>query len=114
YIYQSGVLDVLGFNYKHEAYKDFPERFKGEKVLSSESISGLMTRGHYDMPSDSLMYWPPSHKGEFDGNDDLTVSAYDHISAYWGSTHEQTWKEVKRLDFMAGMDRKSTRLNSSH
>ncbi|WP_417361206.1 beta-galactosidase GalB [Galbibacter sp.] len=103
YIYQSGVLDVLGFNYKHEAYKDFPERFKGEKVLSSESISGLMTRGHYDMPSDSLMYWPPSHKGEFDGNEDLTVSAYDHISAYWGSTHEQTWKEVKRLDFMAGM-----------
>ena len=103
YIYQSGALDLLGFNYKHEAYEDFPNRFKGEKVLSSESISGLMTRGHYDMPSDSLMHWPPSHKGEFDGNDDFTVSAYDHISAYWGSTHEQTWKEVKRLDFMAGM-----------
>src|SRR5699024_12001842 len=30
-------------------------------------------------------------------------SAYDHVSAYWGSTHEQTWKEVKRLDYMAGM-----------
>lgn len=103
YIYQSGALDLLGFNYKHEAYKDFPNRFKGEKVLSSESTSGLMTRGHYDMPSDSLMHWPPSHKGEFDGNEDLTVSAYDHISAYWGSTHEQTWKEVKRLDFMAGI-----------
>lgn len=103
YIYQSGVLDLLGFNYKYEAYKDLPNRFKEEKLLSSESISGLMTRGHYDMPSDSLMHWPPAHNAEFDGNEDLTVSAYDHVSAYWGSTHEQTWKEVKRLDFMAGM-----------
>src|SRR5690606_218482 len=103
YIYQSGVLDLLGFNYKYEDYEDLPHRFKGEKLLSSESISGLMTRGHYDMPSDSLMHWPPAHNVAFDGNEDLTVSAYDHVSAYWGSTHEQTWKEVKRLDFMAGM-----------
>ena len=103
YIYQSGALDLLGFNYKHEDYKDLPERFKGEKFLSSESVSGLATRGHYDMPSDKIMDWPPAHNAEFDGNDDYTVSAYDQVSAYWGSTHEETWKTVKKLDFMAGM-----------
>lgn len=103
YIWQSGALDVLGFNYKHEAYEDLPNRFPDQKFLSSESVSGLMTRGHYDMPSDERRNWPPAHNEEFDGNDDYTVSAYDQVSAYWGSTHEETWKTVKKLDFMAGM-----------
>ncbi|MDT0677559.1 beta-galactosidase GalB [Autumnicola musiva] len=103
YIWQSGALDVLGFNYKHEAYKDLPNRFPDQKFLSSESVSGLMTRGSYDMPSDERRNWPPAHNAEFDGNEDLTVSAYDQVSAYWGSTHEETWKAVKKLDFMAGM-----------
>jgi len=103
YIWQSGALDVLGFNYKHEAYEDLPDRFPDQKFLSSESVSGLMTRGQYDMPSDERRNWPPAHNAEFDGNEDLSVSAYDQVSAYWGSTHEETWKTVKKLDFMAGM-----------
>lgn len=103
YIWQSGALDLLGFNYKHEAYEDLPNRFPDQKFLSSESVSGLMTRGHYDMPSNERRNWPPAHNEEFDGNDDYTVSAYDQVSAYWGSTHEETWKTVKKLDHMAGM-----------
>lgn len=54
FIYQSGALDLLGFNYKHEDYKDFPERFKGQKILASESVSALETRGHYDFPDSTL------------------------------------------------------------
>lgn len=103
FIYQSGALDLLGFNYKHEAYQDFPVRFKGEKILASESMSALATRGQYDMPSDSIRRWPPAHNVPFDGNEDFTVSAYDQVSAYWGSTHEETWKTIKKLDFIAGL-----------
>ena len=103
YIWQSDALDLLGFNYKHEAYQDLPNRFPNQKFLSSESVSGLMTRGHYDMPSSERRNWPPAHGEDFDGNDDYTVSAYDQVSAYWGSTHEETWKTVKKLDHMAGM-----------
>jgi beta-galactosidase len=103
FIYQSGALDLLGFNYKHEAYEDFPVRFKGEKILASESMSALATRGHYSMPSDSIQRWPPAHNMPFDGNDDFTVSAFDQVSAYWGSTHEETWKTIKKLDFIAGL-----------
>lgn len=103
YIYQSGALDLLGFNYKHEAYEDLPNRFKGAKFISSESVSGLMTRGHYDAVPESTLFWPPAHNQPFDGNEDLTVSAYDKVAAYWGATHEETWKTVKRLDFIAGM-----------
>ena len=102
FIYQSGALDVLGFNYKHKDYYDFPEKFKGEKIIASESASALETRGHYDLPSDTIKRWPPAHNTPFDGNDDYTVSAYDQVSAYWGATHEENWKTVKSLDFIAG------------
>ncbi|WP_370174306.1 sugar-binding domain-containing protein [Leeuwenhoekiella palythoae] len=103
FIYQSGALDVLGFNYKHKDYQYLPERFKGEKLIASETMSALATRGHYDLPSDTIKRWPPAHNADFDGNSDFTVTAFDKVSAYWGSTHEETWKTVKDLDFIAGL-----------
>ncbi|HEY1113414.1 MAG TPA: beta-galactosidase GalB [Chitinophagaceae bacterium] len=103
FIYQSGALDVLGFNYKLEAYGDLPTRFPGQKFLATETSSALATRGHYDMPSDSNRLWPPDSKSPFTGNTDLTVSAYDHVYAYWGSSHEDGWKAVKKYPHMAGI-----------
>ncbi|OCX54752.1 glycoside hydrolase [Mucilaginibacter sp. PPCGB 2223] len=104
FIYQSGALDVLGFNYHHELYPDFPKNYPGQKFLATETVSALETRGHYDMPSDSIRRWPHNGKDPLkDGNADLTVSAYDNISAYWGSTHEETWKVIKKYNFLSGM-----------
>ena len=37
-----------------------------------------------------------------DGNPDLTCSAYDNVSAPWGSTHEETWKIIKKYDYLSG------------
>src|SRR5690606_6578242 len=34
FIYQSGALDVLGFNYKVNAYKDFKKNFPGQKMIA--------------------------------------------------------------------------------
>ncbi|MFH6998804.1 sugar-binding domain-containing protein [Flavobacterium sp. FlaQc-57] len=102
FIYQSGALDLLGFNYKHEDYKDFPTRFKGQKILASESVSALETRGHYDFPSDGVKAWPAKYGAPFDGNADWTVSAFDNVKSYWGATHEENWKTIKKQDFMAG------------
>jgi beta-galactosidase len=36
-------------------------------------------------------------------NADNTVSAYDNVSPPWGSTHEETWKVMKKYDFLSGM-----------
>jgi len=102
FIYQSGALDLLGFNYKHEDYKDFPTRFKGQKIIASESVSALETRGHYDFPADGIKAWPPKHGAPFDGNADWTVSAFDQVKSYWGATNEENWKTIKKQDFMAG------------
>lgn len=104
FISQSGALDLLGFNYNHDKFAELPAKFKGGKFIASETTSAEATRGHYDMPSDSIRRWPVDAKSKFtSGNPDYTVSSYDNVSAYWGSTHEENWKTVKKLDHIAGM-----------
>ncbi|MBL3655599.1 DUF4982 domain-containing protein [Fulvivirga sp. 2943] len=103
-IYLSGALDLVGFNYHHQDYEPFPENFPGEKFIATETTSALATRGHYDMPSDSIRRWPIRWDLEFtEGNADNTVSAYDNVSAPWGSTHEETLKIIEKHDYLSGM-----------
>lgn len=102
-IYKSGTLDLVGYNYDHKDFAGFHQRFPGKKFISTESVSSLATRGHYDMPSDSIRRWPVRWDKEFTmGNPDTTCSAYDNCSAPWGSTQEETWKEIKKYDFLSG------------
>jgi len=104
FIYQSGALDLVGLNYHPEFYADFQKRFPGQKFIGTEQMSALASRGHYDMPSDSIRRWPKDGKTPLkDGNPDYTVSSYDNVSAYWGSTHEETWKIIKKYNFLSGM-----------
>lgn len=102
FIYQSGALDVLGFNYKLGDYKELPFRFPGSSFVAAETASALATRGHYDFPSDSFRIWPPDSKSTKHGNPDNTVSAFDNVYAYWGNTHEKSWLAVKQNPHMSG------------
>jgi beta-galactosidase len=100
-IIKSGAVDLVGYNYHHNDLPKFHERYPGKKFLGTETTSALETRGIYDMPSDSIRRWPVPKGGKM--NDDFTVSAYDNVSARWGSTHEETWKIIKKYDFLSGM-----------
>ncbi|GAH52568.1 unnamed protein product, partial [marine sediment metagenome] len=98
------VADLIGYNYAHHEYENFPKLFPEEKFIATETASSLATRGHYDMPSDSIRRWPYRWDIPFtEGNPDNTVSAYDHVSAPWGSTQEVVWKIIKKYDFLSGM-----------
>lgn len=104
FIYKSGALDVVGLNYHQELYPEFLKNYPGQKFVATETMSALETRGFYDQPTDSTRYWPKSSKIPFkDGNADLAVTAYDNVAAYWGSTHEETWKIIKKYDFLSGL-----------
>ena len=104
FMYQAGALDIYGLNYNHKHYADFPKNYPGQILLGAETTSAMATRGYYDMPSDSIRRWPKDGKTKFtEGNKDFAVSAYDNVSAYWGSTHEETWKEAKRLSHVSGI-----------
>ena len=98
------VVDLIGYNYALQDYERFPELFPGQKFIATETTSALATRGCYDMPSDNIRRWPVRWDLPFTaGNPDNTVSAYDHVSTPWGSTHEETWKIIKKHDFLSGM-----------
>lgn len=104
FIYQSGALDVLGFNYKHEDWANFRKNYPGQKMIAAENMSAYATRGHYDMPSDSTMHWPEKYGDPIIGaNPDYTVSAYDNVCAFWGATHEETLKAYYQYDFISGL-----------
>lgn len=103
FIYRSGALDLVGFNYHQDLFPDFPKNFPGQKFIGTETVSALETRGYYDMPSDLIRRWPVQKgwKGP-KPNADNTCSAYDNVSAPWGSTHEETWKVIKKYGFLSG------------
>jgi len=102
-IIRSGALDLIGYNYHQNTFPDFPKDFPGKKFIGTETVSALMTRGFYDMPSEEIRRWPADK--EWKGkkpNADNTCSSYDNVSAPWGSTHEETWKVIKKHDFLSG------------
>ena len=104
-IIKSGAIDLVGYNYHEFNYAGFHDRYPGRKFIATETTSGLETRGFYQMPSDSIMRWPTArdYKTLAKMNADNTVSAYDNVSPPWGSTHEETWKVMKKYDFLSGM-----------
>lgn len=101
-IIASGAIDLVGYNYHEGEYAGFHDRYPGKKFIATETTSGLETRGYYEMPSDSIRVWPESWDRPFvrEGNN---VSAYDNVRPPWGSTHEMTWKVMKKYDFLSGM-----------
>lgn len=103
FIYQANALDVYGLNYNHKRYKDFPLNYPGVKFLATETTSALETRGFYDT-ADTIRRWPRDGKTKFtEGNKEWSASSYDNVSAYWGSTHEETWKEAKKYAHVSGI-----------
>lgn len=100
----SGVLDLIGYNYAHQTYEYHQKNFPNTPFIATETTSGLQTRGHYDTKSDTIKKWPVRWDIKFTaGNSGNTVSAYDQVQTPWGSTHEATWKVIKKHDFLSGM-----------
>jgi len=104
-IISSGALDLIGYNYSHQRWGNFLSDYPGQKLIITESTSALETRGHYDLvPFDTIRRWPRRWDEALkEGNPDLTVSAYDHVSAPWGSTHEESIKPLLKYEHVSGM-----------
>ncbi len=102
---QSGAFDLIGYNYNHDKWYRFREDWPGKKLIVTESTSALETRGHYDpVPFDTIRRWPKRWDLAFENpNGSFTVSAYDHVSAPWGSTHEESIKALLKSDHVSGM-----------
>ncbi|WP_373735783.1 glycoside hydrolase family 2 TIM barrel-domain containing protein [Bacteroides heparinolyticus] len=101
HLFRSGALDVIGFNYHDDWFAGVPRNFPGKPFIVTESVSGLMTRGYYRMPSDSVFLWPERwDKPFYDAS--FSCSSYDNCHAPWGNRHEGTLRHVKNNDFIGG------------
>lgn len=106
HLFQSGAFELIGYNYNHRKWNSFPKDYAGKQFIVTESTSALETRGHYDLvPFDTIRRWPEAWDKPIKGggNPDFTVSAYDHVSAPWGSTHEESIRELMHNDHVSGM-----------
>jgi beta-galactosidase len=101
---KSGALDIIGYNYSHDKWKDFHKTFPGKKFIATETTSALQTRGSYDMPADSARIWPIAwDKPLMTGNADFSCSAYDNCYTPWGSSHEQSLQAFEFDPVVSGM-----------
>jgi beta-galactosidase len=104
-VFHAAALDLLGHNYHHEAWADFPKEFPGEKFIITEAMSAYNSRGYYEQPSDSVaVYFTPydtTHGQK--PNKNYRISSYDNRRASWGSLHEESLRIFERYPFLSGM-----------
>lgn len=101
HLFRSGALDIIGFNYHDDWFKDVPKNFPGKPFIVTESVSALQTRGYYRMPSDSMFVWPKRWDIPFE-DASFSCSSYDNCHVPWGNTHEGTMRHVEDNDFIMG------------
>ena len=104
-VFHAGALDLLGHNYHHEVWKDFPAQYPGEKFIITEAMSDLNSRGVYPQPTDSIAnyYWPYDKTKGPTPPSDGRLSSYDNSHAFWGSLHEESLRLFERYPFLSGI-----------
>ncbi len=101
HLFRSGAIDVIGYNYHNQNVPSAPRLFPGKPFIITESVSALMTRGFYEMPSDKLMTRPVRWDRPY-FNDTFSCSAYDNVRTPWGSHHEDNLIFLNSQPFVAG------------
>ncbi len=104
-VFHAGALDLLGHNYHHEVWAEFPVQYPGARFLITEAMSALNSRGVYEQPSDSVAsYETPYVKNHGpQPNKNYRLSSYDNRKAFWGSLHEESLRLFERYPFLSGM-----------
>ena len=101
HLFRSGAIDVIGYNYHNQNVPSVPRLFPGKPFIITESVSALMTRGFYEMPSDKLMTRPVRWDRPY-FNETFSCSAYDNVATPWGSHHEENLIFLNSQPFVAG------------
>ena len=101
HLFRSGAIDVIGYNSHNQNVPAVPRLFPGKPFIITESVSALMTRGFYEMPSDKLMTRPVRWDRPY-FNETFSCSAYDNVATPWGSHHEENLIFLNSQPFVAG------------
>src|SRR5216117_823188 len=106
-VFHAGALDLLGHNYHHEVWADFPAQYPGAKFIITEAMSALNSRGVYEQPSPSdsiAVYYTPYEKDKGpQPPKNGRLSSYENRRAFWGSLHEESLRLFERYPFLSGI-----------
>ena len=101
HLFRSGAIDVIGYNYHNQNVPSVPRLFPGKPFIITESVSALMTRGFYEMPSGQMMTRPVRWDRPY-FNETFSCSAYDNVATPWGSHHEENLIFLNSQPYVAG------------
>jgi beta-galactosidase len=101
HLFKSDALDLIGYNYHETWFEDVPKNFPGKPFILTESVSALMTRGYYRMPSDSTYMWPVRWDIPF-YDESFACSSYDNCRTPWGRSHENSIRDVRKYPYICG------------
>ena len=101
HLFRSGAIDVIGYNYHNMNVPSVPRLFPGKPFIITESVSALMTRGFYEMPSEQMMTRPARWDRPY-FNESFSCSAYDNVCTPWGNHHEENLIFLNSQPFVAG------------
>ena len=101
HLFRSSAIDVIGYNYHNQNVPAVPRLFPGKPFIITESVSALMTRGFYEMPSGQMMTRPVRWDRPY-YNPTFSCSAYDNVCTPWGSHHEENLIFLNSQPFVAG------------
>ncbi len=101
HLFQADALDIIGYNYHEKWFKKVPKLFPGKPFIVTESVSAVMTRGYYEMPSTSEFVCPKRWDKPY-YNPSFSCSSYDNCHVPWGISHEGMMSYVKANDFISG------------
>ncbi|MFL5747902.1 MAG: DUF4982 domain-containing protein, partial [Niastella sp.] len=103
---RSGINDLIGYNYNQGIWmpEHVQKKWGRKPFIVTESVSAIQSRGHYDLPSDSMRVWPQRWDLPLkNANPDLTCSAYENCYTPWGSSHLTTLKAFLKYESVSGM-----------
>lgn len=86
-------VDILGQNYRHQAYAKFKKQNPTRRYHASETSSATSSRGEYFFPVTTN---PDDSRAEFQ------LSSYDMTTIGWGCSPEAQFKMNEEYPFMSG------------
>ncbi|KAK0650042.1 glycoside hydrolase superfamily [Cercophora newfieldiana] len=104
----TGVVDIIGLNYQGEGrgsgaatFPDFRAKFPSKMIFSTESSSGISTRGTYIFPVSGASSVTVSDSQGGDPRNRY-VSAYELYAVSWGASPDKVFAAQDRYPYVAG------------
>lgn len=88
------AVDVIGYNYKPDAYARLREKNPTMPIVGSETASTISTRGEY--------FFPVVPEDKLHGRVNFQVSSYDLSAANWAFTPDLEFEGLDRCPYVLG------------